>query len=46
MVQDNEIETKNCFVYKTITCPIRAGILDVYSNLEKWIVVLADPTVF
>ena len=45
MVQDNRIEGKNCFVYKTITYPIRAYILDVYSNLEKWIVVLADQEV-
>ena len=43
---DNKIEGKNCFIYKIITCPIRANILDVYSNLEKWIVVLADPVVF
>ena len=32
----------NYFVYKTITCPIRADILDVYSNLKNWIVVLVD----
>ena len=41
--QDSEIEGKNCFVYKIITCPIRADILDVYSRLEKWFVALANP---
>ena len=41
-MQDDKIKGKNCFVYKTITCPIRANILDVYSNLVKWIVILAD----
>ena len=34
-----ELKVRN----KIITCPIRADILDVYSKLEKWIVVLADP---
>jgi hypothetical protein len=29
--QENGIEEKDYFVYKIITCPIRADILDVYS---------------
>ena len=40
--QDSRIEGNNCFVYKIITCPIMANILDIYSNLEKWIVVLTN----
>ena len=40
--QDSGIEGKDYFVYKIITCPIRADILDVYSKLEKYITVLAD----
>ena len=42
MKQDNKIEGKNYTIYKIITCPIRAEILDVYSKLEKCIMVLAD----
>ena len=41
--QDSGIQGKNYFVYKIITCPIRADILDVYSKLKNWIVVLANP---
>ena len=40
--QNSGIEGKYYFVYKIISYPIRADILDGYSKLEKWIVVLAD----
>ena len=39
---DSEMERKIYFVYKIITCPIRANILDIYSKLEKCIMVLAN----
>ncbi len=39
-----KLKERNYFVYKIITCPIRADILDVYSKLEKCIVVLANLT--
>ena len=41
--QDRRIKGKNYPIYKIITCPIRANILDVYSKLEKWFFVLANP---
>ena len=44
MKQGSRIEGKNCVVYKIISYPFRANILDVYFNLENWYVVLADPT--
>ena len=37
-----ELKERNFFVYKIISCPIRVDILDVYSNLEKCIMVLAN----
>ena len=46
MKHDKGIEGKNYFGGKTITSPIRDDILDVYSNLEKWIVLLANPKIF
>ena len=39
---DNKIKGKDYFVYKIITFPIRADIVDVYSKLENCIVVLGD----
>ena len=42
MKQDRKLKEWNYFVYKIITCPIRADILDVYSKLEKCIMVLAN----
>ena len=37
-----KLRKRNCFVYKRITCPVWDDILDVYSKLEKCIMVLAD----
>ena len=40
--QNSGIKGRNYFIYKLITWPNRANILDVYSKLENYIVVLAN----
>ena len=46
MKRDSGIEGKDYFVYKIITCPIRANILDVCFKLKIYIMVLTDLVIF